>query len=421
MHAFSFASTIRFISPVSHCLLACLFLSSLQAQTADARLERLMRDLLILDSHVDTPGYIVDEGYRLRDEHSYYEADIPRLRRGKVGAVFFGVYVQPQDFSPDRWLPRALEWVDALHEEVRRNPTDLQMAYTADDIVAAHKAGKIATLLSLEGGHLIQDSLPVLRDFYRLGVRYMTLAHFRSNNWADSGTDKAVHNGLAPLGRQIVEEMNRLGMIVDISHVSDKTFYDALAVSKAPVIASHSSMRAVCDIPRNMDDNMLRAIAKNDGVVFVNFNIAYLDRKTFDAFDPLRTLRDKEIASILQSNQTDPKRWEMKRAIQQKYRAKLQRVDVSMLLKHIDHAAKVAGVDHVGFGSDFDGISGMVPAGMEDVSKYPELIKGLIRLGYADADIRKIAGENMLRVMRANERLAKKLQSAASSQRPNAE
>lgn len=391
-------------------LLVFLFLSSLRGQTSEARFERLMRDILILDSHVDTPGYIVDEGYRLRDEHSYYEADIPRLRRGKVGAVFFGVYVQPQDFPPDRWLQRALEWVDAVHEEVRHNSTNMQMAYTADDIVAARRAGKIATLLSLEGGHIIQDSLPVLRDFYRLGVRYMTLAHFRTNNWADSGTDKAVHNGLSPFGRQIVQEMNRLGMMIDISHVSDKTFHDALAVSKAPVIASHSSLRAVCDIPRNMNDDMLRALAKNDGVVFINFSIAYLDRKAFDTFNPLRAPRDAEIADMLKSNQTNPKRWEMKRAIQQKYRAKLPKVDISVLLQHIDHAVKVAGEDHVGFGSDFDGVSGMVPAGMEDVSKYPELIRGLIKLGYSDAAIRKIAGENMLRVMRANEQLARRLQ-----------
>ena len=224
-----------------------------------------MRDLLIFDAHIDTPGYMVDEGYRLAEEHDYYETDIPRLRRGRVGAVFFGVFVQPQDFAPHLWIPRALEWMDALHEEVRRNSRDMEMAYTAADVVRIRQAGKIAALLSLEGGHIIQDSRAILRDYYRLGVRYMTLAHFRTNNWADSGTDSAVHNGLAPLGREIVREMNRLGMIVDISHVSDKTFYDALEVSKAPVIASHSSLRALCDIPRNMNDDMIRALAGKAG------------------------------------------------------------------------------------------------------------------------------------------------------------
>jgi membrane dipeptidase len=384
-------------------------LAALRAQTLEGRYERLMRDLLILDSHIDTPGYIVDEGYQLGEEHRYYETDIPRLRRGKVGAVFFGVYVQPQDFPPERWVPRALEWVDAVHEEARKNSQFLQVAYTADDIERIHGAGKIAALLSLEGGHLIQDSLAILRNFYRLGVRYMTLAHFRNNNWADSGTDKPRHNGLSPFGKQVVREMNRIGMMVDVSHVSDKTFYDVLETTQAPVIASHSSMRAVCDIPRNMNDDMLRAVAKNGGVVFLNFNVAYLDRAAYDVFDPLRSVRDAEIAAMMETNRTNPERFEMRRAIQRKYRQKLPKVDRTALLRHIDHAAKVMGVDHVGMGSDFDGVSGMVPEGMEDVSKYPELVRGLMDLGYSDADIRKIMGQNMLRVMRANEAVSKRM------------
>ena len=377
------------------------------AQNANQRFERLMRDLLILDSHIDTPGYIVDEGYQLGEEHGYYETDIPRLKRGKVGAVFFGIYVQPQDFPPERWVSRALEWVDAVHEEARKNSRDLELAYTADDIERIHGAGKIAALLSLEGGHIIQDSLPILRNFYRLGVRYMTLAHFRTNNWADSGTDKAVHNGLSPFGRDVVREMNRLGMLVDISHVSDKTFYDALETTRAPVIASHSSLRAVCDIPRNMNDDMLRALAKNGGVVFINFSVAYLDRAAYDVFNPLRSVRDAEIAEVMATNATNPRRFEMKRAIQQKYRRKLPKVDLKALLGHVDHAVKVMGADHVGMGSDFDGVSGMVPEGMEDVSKYPDLVRGLMDLGYTDTDIRKIMGQNMLRVMRANEAVSK--------------
>ena len=368
-----------------------------------------MRDLLILDSHIDTPGYVVDEGYQLGEEHRYYETDIPRLKRGKVGAVFFGVYVQPQDFPPDQYLPRSLAWIDAVHEEARKNSRDMEVAYTADDIERIQRSGKIAALISIEGGHIIQDSLPVLRDFYRLGVRYMTLAHFRNNNWADSGTDKPVHNGLSDFGHRVVREMNRLGMMVDISHVSDKTFYDVLETTQAPVIASHSSLRAVCDIPRNMNDDMLRALAKNGGVVFINFNVAYLDRAAYDVFDPLRSVRDAEIANMMKENRTNPERFEMRRAIQRKYRQKLPKVDAAALLRHVDHAVKVMGADHVGMGSDFDGISGMVPDGVEDVSKYPDLVKGLIKLGYSDADIRKIMGENMLRVMRANEAVAKRM------------
>jgi membrane dipeptidase len=293
-----------------------------------------------------------------------------------------------------------------LQEEARRNAKDLEMAFTADDIIRLHGAGKVAALLGLEGGHLISDSLPVLRDYYRLGVRYMTLTHFRTNDWADSSTDKPVHNGLSPLGQEIVREMNRLGMIVDISHVSDKTFYDALAMSRAPVIASHSSLRALCNIPRNMSDDMLRALARNGGVVFINFNTAYLDERASATFRRLRDARDREIADTLALNRNNPRRWEMKRAIQQRYKAQLPEVDIGAVLRHIDHAVKTIGADHVGIGSDFDGVSGMVPDGLEDVSKYPALVQGLIDKGYSDSDIRKIMGENLLRVMRANEAVA---------------
>ena len=373
------------------------------------RLQNLLKNLLIIDTHIDTPGYIVDEGYQLVEEHHYYETDIPRLRRGRVGAVFFGVYVPPQDFPQPLWVTRTLEWIDALHEEVRRNPKDLEIASTADDIVRIRQAGKVAALLGLEGGQLISNSLPVLRDYYRLGIRYMTLTHFKTNDWADSGTDQAVHNGLSPFGREIVKEMNRLGMMVDISHVSDKTFYDAIETSRAPVIASHSSLRALCNIPRNMSDDMLRALAHNGGVIFINFNTAYLDEKAAAAFTRLHSARDCEIADMLALNRSNPRRWEMKRAIQQRYKAQLPAVDISAVLRHIDHAAKTIGADYVGLGSDFDGVSGMVPDGMEDVSKYPALVKGLIDMGYSDADIRKIMGENLLRVMRANEAVAKEM------------
>jgi membrane dipeptidase len=372
---------------------------------AERRFDALMRDLLIVDTHVDTLGYVVDEGYRLADEHRYYEADIPRLRRGHAGAVLFGVYVQPQD-APHLWLGRALEWIDALYEEARRNPRDLEVARTAADIVRIHGAGRIAALPGLEGGQMISNSLALLRDYYRLGVRYMTLTHFKTNDWADSSGDTAVHNGLTPFGREVVREMNRLGMMVDISHVSDKTFYDALEASRAPVIASHSSLRALCDIPRNMSDDMLRALARKGGVVFINFNVAYLDPGASAEFTSFGGRRGREVAEMMASHSTDPLRWEMRRAILGRYRDRLPKVDAAVLLRHIDHAVKTMGADHVGLGSDFDGVSGMVPAGVEDTSKYPVLVKGLIELGYSDADIRKIMGENLLRVLRAAETIA---------------
>jgi membrane dipeptidase len=383
-------------------VLACLMLQ------AEPRFERLMRDLLIFDAHIDAPRYTVDEGYRWADEHSYYETDIPRLKRGGVGAVFFGVYVEPQDYPQSQWLARTMEQLDAFHEEARRNARDVEVALTADDVVRIRKSGKIAVLVSLEGGHLILDSLRLLRAYHKLGVRYMTLAHFRTNNWADSGSDVAVHNGLSGFGREVVKEMNRLGMIVDISHVSDKTVLDALETSRSPVIASHSSAKALSDIPRNMSDDILRAIGRKGGVVCINFHAGYLDKRAYDVYMGNRESRVREVKEALALHAASPARWEIVRAILQRYYRMMPPVEVKQLLQHIDHVAKVTGVDHVGLGSDFDGISGMVPRGMEDASKYPVLVKGLIEIGYSDGDIRKIMGENLLRVMRANEAGAEK-------------
>ena len=383
-------------------------LAVVSAQSPTDRLNRLLAGAILVDTHVDTPWYMVDENYDLGEEHTYYQADIPRLRRGHVSAVFFGIPVEPQNFSADLWIPRALELIDAVHQQARRHAREMEIALTADDIRRIHHDGKIAALMGVEGGHMIQDSLPVLRDYYRLGVRYMTLTHFKTNDWADSGTDVAAHNGLTPFGRDVVREMNRLGMMVDISHVSDKTFYDVLAVSRAPVIASHSSLRALCDIPRNMSDDMIRALARANGLVNINFNTAYLDRKEYDVFARFRDQRDRDIAAMMGLNDGNPRRWEMKRAIQQRYRAELPKVGLDAVLRMVDHAVKVAGADHVGFGSDFDGVSGMVPEGMEDVSHYPDLVRGLMEMGYSDEGLRKIMGENLLRVMHAAEEAAEK-------------
>ena len=387
-------------------LLASVVLAS--AETANERVDRLLRENILIDTHVDTPWYMVDENYNLGEEYRYYQTDIPRLRRGHVGAVFFGIPVEPQNFPPHLWIPRALDLIDAVQQQARQYSRDLEIALTSEDIRRIHRDGKIAILMGVEGGHMIQDSLPVLRTYYRLGVRYMTLTHFKTNDWADSSADVAAHNGLSQFGRDVVREMNRLGMMVDISHVSDKTFYDVLEASRAPVIASHSSLRALCDIPRNMSDDMIRALARKGGLVNINFNIAYLDRKAYDRFAQFHDQRDREIADMMSLNAGDSRRWEMKRAIQERYRAGLPKVGLDAVLHMIDHAVKVAGVDHVGFGSDFDGVSGMVPTGMEDVSKYPDLVRGLIDLGYSDDDLRKIMGENLLRVMRAAEEAAGK-------------
>ena len=356
-----------------------------------------MKDILIWDAHIDTPRYFLDEGYRLADEHRYYELDLPRMRKGHLGAVLFGVYAQPQDFGQQQWLPRALEVMDALHQEVRRNSKDIEIAYTSEDVLRIHKAGKLAALASLEGGHLFGDSPRILRDFHRLGVRYLTLAHFKNSSWADSMTDTPIHGGLSARGRDLVAEMNRMGMMVDVSHISDKAVLDAVETSRAPVIASHSSVKAIAPIPRNMPDKVIRAVANKGGVICINFHAGYLNEAAHAVYIKNRPKRDEEIKAA----GTD---WARVRQIQKRYYDYMPPVPVKELIRHIDYAAKLAGPDHVGLGSDFDGISGMAPVGMEDVSKYPVIVRGLLDMGYKDEDIRKIMGLNLLRVMRENEK-----------------
>ena len=264
----------------------------------------MMRDLLIFDAHIDTPRYFVDEGYKLADEHGYYELDIPRMKKGKLGAVLFGIYAQPQDFPPALWLPRSLECLEALHRELAANRKDIEFAYSAADVERIHKSGKLAALASLEGGHLIADNTGVLRAFYRLGMRYMTLAHFQSNNFADSMTDKELHNGLSKSGRELVHEMNEMGMMVDVSHISDKAVLDAVNESKAPVLASHSSAKRIAPIVRNMPDEVIKAIAKKGGVVCINFHAGYLDKDAYEVYIKNRPDRDREIKEILTQRPT---------------------------------------------------------------------------------------------------------------------
>ncbi len=322
----------------------------------DDRYERLMKDILIFDAHIDTPRLFVDEAYRLADRHSYYELDLPRLREGHLGAVFFGIYAQPQDFAPTQWLPRSLEVIDALHEELKLNSKEIEFAYTSNDIERIHRAGKLAALAGLEGGHLIGDSVRILRDFYTLGVRYMTLAHFANNIFADSMTDQPQHNGLSARGKELVHEMNRMGMLVDVSHISDKAVLDAVETSQAPVIASHSSVKAIAAIPRNMPDNVIRAVAAKGGVICINFNAAYLNAPAYEVYFKNRPKRDAEIKAA-------GKDWAQVRRIQRRYYDYMPPVGVKEALRHIDYVARLVGPDHVGLGSDFDGISGMVPRG----------------------------------------------------------
>jgi membrane dipeptidase len=283
----------------------------------------------------------------------------------------------------------------------------VEVALTAADVERIHKSGKLAAMLSLEGGHIIMDSAALLRNFYRLGIRYMTLAHFRTNNWADSMTDTPRHNGIARLGREIIGEMNRLGMIVDVSHISDKAVRDAVEFSRAPVMASHSSVKAIAPIPRNMPDEIIKVVGRRGGIICINFHAGYLNEAAHDVYIRNRPARDAEIKAVLERERNNPQRWAMVRSIQKRYFERMPKVPVKELIRHIDHVAKVAGVNAVGLGSDFDGISGMTPVGMEDVSKYPVIVRGLIDMGYSDTDIRKIMGGNLLRVLKEVEAVAR--------------
>jgi len=299
-----------------------------------------------------------------------------------------------------------------VNEQVGRHADVLGMATTADEIVRLHLQGKFAILMGVEGGHIIQDDLRVLDIYYRLGVRYMTLTHTANTDWADSSGDKPQWNGLTDFGKQVVERMNRLGMMVDISHVSDKTFYDTLAVSKAPVIASHSSCRALCDVPRNMTDDMIRALAKNGGVMDINFYSGFLSQAYAEAYKKIEKQVEGEIAAARERYARQgthlPYLEEVK--IEQSLLKDLPVPSYTVIADHIDHAVQVGGIDHVGLGSDFDGIDS-APKGMEDVSKLPDLVRELARRGYSEQDLKKILGGNLLHVMRQVERVGREMRS----------
>jgi membrane dipeptidase len=290
---------------------------------------------------------------------------------------------------------RTLDLRDAMQSVLDAHPDQIELATNSADIQRIVKAGKISAFLTIEGGHQIDDDLRVLRMYYKLGIRSMTLTHFRNNNWADSSTDTPAHNGLTDFGKEVVREMNRLGMLVDVSHVSDKTFYDALAVTSKPVIVSHSSMRAISDIPRNVTDDMLRALAKNGGVIGINFGEGFINPKDAEALRAaIKTL--SSAPTLFGKELDDYANKDARNEIEAHTKVAATIDDV---VAHIDHAVKIAGIDHVGIGSDFDGITGP-PNGLEDVSKMPSLIAALLKHGFTDRDIKKIFGENYLRVIR---------------------
>jgi membrane dipeptidase len=348
---------------------------------------------------------ILDEHYSLGEKHNFGQVDIPRMKAGHYGGIFMSIWTDTDRYNPTESIRRTLEQIDAVRRETLRHPDSLQLAGTADEIVAAKRRGRIAVLMGLEGGIAIDSDLAVLQNYYQLGVRYMTLTHTNHTPWADTSSKPAAHNGLTDFGREVVREMNRLGMMVDISHVSDKTFADALAVSTAPIIASHSSCRALSNVPRNMTDDMLRALAAKGGLVHINFYEGFLDKPFGDRENALKAEQEEQdkIESAAPKFGDRSKVGPEVRKINARRIAKLGRIPLSRLLDHFEHAVKVAGIDHVGVGSDFDGVDDMLPEGMEDASKIPNLVAGLIERGFSDGDILKILGGNTLRVMRAVE------------------
>jgi len=376
-----------------------------QEPAISARAKQLHERAIVIDSHDDTTQRLLfDKTFDISVRHKDGHIDVPRMREGGLDALFFSIWV-PSDVTGPPAVKRAFDLIDCVREAVRLHPNDLMLATTAAEVRKAAAEHKIAALMGMEGGHMIDDDVRLLRLYAALGVRYMTLTHFKNNNWADSSTDAAAHNGLTPLGKDIVREMNRLGMMVDISHVADKTFWDVLETTKAPVIASHSSVRAIANHPRNMTDDMMRALAKNNGVMMINYHAAFLseefrvasEKKSGNVVQSMAAMSRKcggnEACTTLESERIDHEAMA---------KGELPKVTWEKIIEHIDHAVKVAGVDHVGLGSDFDGAT--MPIGMEDASKLPKITDALLKKGYADADIEKILGGNILRVMEAVER-----------------
>jgi membrane dipeptidase len=378
---------------------------SAQSDTYRARALAILKTVPLIDGHNDIPDAIRERGgldsVDLAVSQPRLMTDIPRLRAGRVGAQFWAAYV-PVSTIHEGIHPAvyALEQIDLVHRLCAKYPSTFAMARTAADIERNFKAGKISCLIGIEGGHAIENSLGALRSFARLGARYMTLTHWETIDWADAATDTAKHDGLTAFGEDVVREMNKVGMLVDLSHVSDATMMDALRVSRAPVIFSHSSARALDNHVRNVPDSILRLLAQNGGVVMTNFAPDYVSESLRMFADTIQRGTARLRAAGLDSVTV--------RDSVRSWRERGPKATLAQVADHVEHLRQVAGVDHVGIGSDFDGISS-VPVGLEDVSKFPDLLAELLRRGWTDADVKKVAGLNVLRVLRDADRVATEL------------
>ena len=376
---------------------------------------------LIVDTHADTPGRFVDENFDLAQDAGKGHMDFNKIKAGNLGAEFWSIWVDPKTYKGQE-IKRALDMIDSVYEQARRHPDKMTMAFSTTDINNAHRQHKLASLMGVEGGHALQGDIRVLRDYYRLGVRYMTLTWSNTNELGDSSgdmDDKSVehHHGITDFGRQVVREMNRMGMMVDISHVADRTFFQALTTSRAPVIASHSSARALTDAPRNMTDDMLVALARNGGVVQVNFYCGFISQKWRDQSKKLAADKDpdyEKVQTLFMSERT-PQMTQQLYEAEAVLQKKLPRPPLSDLIDHIDHMVKIAGVDHVGLGSDFDGID-CSPQGVDSVADLPKITEALYQRGYKAADLQKILGGNLMRVFAEVEKTAKQIQAEEAHQ-----
>ncbi|HEX8710340.1 MAG TPA: dipeptidase [Terracidiphilus sp.] len=380
------------------------------------------RSALVIDTHADTPQRFLDEGFDLAAPRDGGDLNLDTMREGNLAAQVFAIFVEPERHQ-GQFAHRALELIDALKQQVERHSDQIAFATSAEGILAAHREGKVAALMGIEGGHAIEGSLALLRIYHALGARYMTLTWNNSNGWADSCGDlddlRVPHtaSGLSSFGEEVVREMNRLGMMVDVSHVSDRTFHRVLGVSRAPVIASHSSARALCNAPRNLTDEMIRAVATSGGpdseggVVMVNFYAGFLSQEYLDALKAV----EPEVERVVQSLKDEakaagrPAPWDEIRKLRLACANRIPRPTFSTIIDHIDHVAKIGGINHVGIGSDFDGVGSQLPLGMDSPADMPRITEELTARGYSAEDCHKILGGNLLRVFREVERLSRHL------------
>jgi membrane dipeptidase len=395
-----------------------LLSAPLVAQTVSPQARAIHNSAIVVDTHADTPQRFLYENFDIgnSDPKDIGHISLDKARAGNLGAEFFSIWADPGTTS-GHFAKSTLDMIDSVYEQAARHPDRMMMAFSVADIERAHKEKRLAALMGIEGGHSMENDIHLLHDYYRLGVRYMTLSWSNTNEWADSSGDIddpkiQHHNGLTDFGKEVVLEMNRLGMMVDISHVADKTFFDAIATSRAPVIASHSSARALTNHPRNMTDDMLRAVAKNGGVVQANFYSTFID----EDYRKANEAQKQEVDAAVKTHIAElvavgkPVTYLDKDQIEREWAAKIPPPPLMSLIDHIDHIAKVAGVDHVGLGSDFDGVSGAMPEGIDSVADLPRITQALLDRGYSAEDIRKILGGNLLRVFAEVERVSREMQ-----------